>query len=54
MIADQLVHGEHVDGILLKYFAHLLVTDNLALVARVLKIMLLNMLPQLLDYLGSG
>lgn len=54
VVADQLVHGEHVDGILLKYFAHLLVTDNLALVARVLEIMLLDVFPELLDNLGSG
>lgn len=54
MVANQLVHLEHVDRVLLEHFAHSIVTDNLAFVAGVLQIVRLDVFPELLDNLGSG
>lgn len=54
MAANQLVHLEHVDRVLLKHLAHPVVTDNLALVAGILQVVRLDVLPELLDNLGSG
>ena len=52
MVANLLVHLEHVDTGLLKDGAHQLVTYDLTLVAGVLKLVRLDVLPELLDYLG--
>lgn len=54
MIANQLVHLEHVDGVLLEDLAHPIVADNLALVAGVLQVVGLDVLPELFDNLRSG
>lgn len=54
VVADQLVHLEHVDLVLFEHSLHHVVAKNLALVIRVLEIVGLDMLPQLLDDLRAG
>lgn len=53
MVSNFLVHLEHVNLGLLKHSHHLLVASDLALVARVLQVVSLDMLPELLDNLRS-
>lgn len=53
VVADQLVHLEHVHLGLLEYSLHLVVASYLALVAGVLEVIALDMLPQLLHNLRS-
>lgn len=53
MVANQLVHLEHVDGTLLEDCLHPLVTAYLSFVAWLLQVVCLDVLPQLLDDLGS-
>lgn len=54
VVADQLVHLEHVDGALLEDGLHAVVTAYLALVGGVLQVVGLDVLPQLLDDLWAG
>lgn len=51
--SNLLVHPEHVDASLLEYSLHLLVADDLALVLGVLKIVGLDVLPELLNDLRA-
>lgn len=53
MVANLLVHLEHVDPGLLKYSLHLGVAQNLALIARILQVIGLDVLPKLLDNLRT-
>lgn len=54
LVPEELVHGEHVDFILLEDGVELVVTEDLALVAGVLEAVTLDVVPELLDYLGTG
>lgn len=51
--ADQLVHRKHIQAALLEYGLHLFVAKNLSLIVWVLKIVALDVLPELFDNLGS-
>ena len=51
---EDLVHGEHVDAVLLEDGAHGIVAADLALVAGVLEVARFDVLPDLLDGLRSG
>lgn len=53
MASNLLVHPEHVDASLLENSLHLLVAENLALVLGVLKIVGLDVFPELLDNLRA-
>ena len=53
LFAQEFVHGEHVNLILLKHQLHLLVTNDLAPVVRVLEFIGFDVLPYLLDDLRS-
>lgn len=53
MASNFLVHPEHVDASLLEYSLHLLVAQDLALVLGILKIVGLDVLPELLDDLRA-
>ena len=50
---EDLVHGEHVDAVLLEDGAHGIVAADLALVAGVLEVARFDVLPDLLDGLRS-
>jgi len=50
---DDLVHGEHVHLVALEDASHLVVTDDLPLVARILQIVRPNILPYLLHRLWT-
>lgn len=54
LVPEQLVHGEHVDFILLEDGVQLVVAEDLALVAGVLEVVTLDVVPELLDYLRAG
>lgn len=51
MFAQYLVHGEHMNLVLLKDGIHLIVAEDLPLVVWILKIQCLNMIPDLLNRL---
>lgn len=53
MVAHKLVHLEHVHLSLLEHSLHLIVTQYLPLVVRVLEVIALDVLPQLLHHLRS-
>jgi hypothetical protein len=53
ILIEDLVHGKHMDAILLENRAHRIVAPDLALVGRVLQVALLDVLPDLLDGLGA-
>jgi hypothetical protein len=53
ILIQYLVHGKHVDAILLEDGAHGVVAANLALVGRVLQVALLDVFPYFLDGLGA-
>jgi hypothetical protein len=48
---EQLVHGEHVNLVLLEHGVHFLVTPDLTLVVGILQVTLLDICPDLLDSL---
>ena len=50
---EDLVHGEHVDAVLLEDSAHGIVAADLALVVGVLQVACFDVLPYLLDGLRS-
>lgn len=54
MAAEQLVHLKHVDAAALKHRVHLVVADNLSLVAGILKLVGLDVFPELFDHLRPG
>jgi hypothetical protein len=54
MASNILVHPEHVDPGLLEHGLHFLIAEDLALVLGILKIVGLDVLPQLLDDLRAG
>ena len=54
LAAQELVHGEHVDLVLLEDGVELFVAEDLSLVARVLELVALDVVPELLDDLGAG
>ncbi len=49
MIAEQLVHLEHVHSAPLEYRLHLIITANLSLVGRVLQLVGFDVFPKFLD-----
>ena len=53
MAPEKLVHGEHVDLILLEDGVELVVAENLALVGGVLELVALDVFPELLDDLRA-
>jgi hypothetical protein len=53
LFAKDFVHREHMHLILLEHQLHLLVAPDLAFVVRVLQVAGFNILPYLLDSLGS-
>jgi hypothetical protein len=53
MIANDLIHLEHVHLRLLENSMHFVVASDLSLILWVLKVIRLDVLPQLLDYLWS-
>lgn len=53
LAAEELVHREHVDGGLLENSLHLVIAAYLALVGGLLQVVRFDMLPQLLDDLGT-
>jgi hypothetical protein len=54
LVPEQLVHGEHVDLVLLEDGVQLIVAEDLAFVAGVLEVVTLDIVPELLDYLRAG
>lgn len=54
MITNLLVHAKHVYPGLLEDCLHFLIAENLALIARILQVIALDMLPELLDHLRTG
>jgi hypothetical protein len=50
---DDLVHGKHVYFVSLENAAHCIITDNLALIVRVLQVVRFDVLPYLLDGLRA-
>jgi len=50
-LIKDLVHGEHVNAVLLENSTHSVVATDLTLVVRVLKITLFDIFPNLLDSL---
>ena len=48
VVGKQLVHGEHVDFVLLEYRIHGIVASDLTLVAGILQVTLLDISPDLL------
>ncbi len=54
LAAQELVHGEHVDLVLLEDGMQLFVAEDLALVARVLELVALDVVPEFFDHLGAG
>ena len=53
MAPEKLVHGKHVDLVLLEDCVELFVADNLPLVVGVLELVTLDIIPQLLDDLRA-
>jgi hypothetical protein len=51
VLVQHLVHGKHMNLILLEHFAHGIIADDVSLVARVLQIMFAYVLPDSLDTL---
>ena len=54
LLAQYFVHRKHVNPILLKHQLHLIIATDLALVGGVLQITSFDVLPYLLNDLGSG
>jgi hypothetical protein len=54
ILAQNLVHAEHVHAVLLEHGAHGVVAADLALVGRVLQVALFDVFPDLLDGLRAG
>ena len=53
LLAHELGHGEHVDLVLPKHFAHRAVAQDVSLVSRILEIVAFDMLPQSLGDFGT-
>ena len=53
LLAQDLVHCKHMNAILLEDRLHLVIATDLAFVGRVLQVSRFDILPYLLDYLGS-
>lgn len=54
VLAQDLVHGEHVHLVLLEHGAHGLVADDLSLVVGILKVVFTDVLPDMFDALRPG
>lgn len=54
MLAEQLVHGEHMDHILFENGVHPFIATNLPLVRWLLEFLLLDVSPYLFDDLRTG
>jgi hypothetical protein len=53
ILTENFSHGEHVYAVLFEHSAHRIITADLTSIAWVLKIMLVNVLPELFDCLWS-
>lgn len=53
VLIENFVHGKHMNTVRLEYGAKGIVAANLAFVVRVLKVMLFDVLPDLLDRLRT-
>ena len=54
MVAEYFVHCKHMDSTRFEHVLHFLITDDIALVRRVLKFMSLYVVPEHLDDLRTG
>jgi hypothetical protein len=53
ILVQDLVHGEHVDLILLEHLTQRSIADDLSLIVRVLQLVLVDVLPDAFDALWS-
>ena len=54
MVAEHSVDCEHIDPIGLKHFFHVFITDHIALIRRILKLMSFYIVQEHLNSLGTG